>query len=97
MLKNEIIEVVKSFVENCGDNDEIKALKSELLGILKLTKGEGRKEELKKILEEGERLSILELGEKMKVSSKNVSSLLCYLRKDGVKICVDSEGKRFIE
>lgn len=80
------------------NNDEIKELRSYVKG-LKLERGEegGRKEELIELLNTGGRLNIKEIGGKMGISAKNVSSLLMYLKKDGVRICTDCEGRKFIE
>ena len=66
---------------------------------LKLERGEegGRKEELIDLLNREGRLNIKEIGGKMGISAKNVSSLLMYLKKDGVRICTDCEGRKFIE
>ena len=80
------------------NNDEIKELRSFVKG-LKLERGEegGRKEELIELLNKEGRLNIKEIGGKMGISAKNVSSLLMYLKKDGVRICTDCEGRQFIE
>ena len=80
------------------DNEKIKELRSFVKG-LKLERVEdgGRKEELEGLLKEDGRLNIKEIGEKMGISAKNVSSLLMYLKKDGVRICTDCEGRKFIE
>lgn len=80
------------------NNEEIKELRSFVKG-LKLERGEegGRKEELIDLLNKEGRLNIKEIGEKMGISAKNVSSLLMYLKKDGVRICTDCEGRKFIE
>lgn len=80
------------------NNDEIKELRSYVKG-LKLERGEegGRKEELIDLLNREGRLNIKEIGGKMGISAKNVSSLLMYLKKDGVRICTDCEGRKFIE
>lgn len=80
------------------NNDEIKELRSFVKG-LKLERGEegGRKEELIDLLNKEGRLNIKEIGGKMGISAKNVSSLLMYLKKDGVRICTDCEGRKFIE
>ena len=82
-----------SFVDSGIGSD----FKKRVLEKLKVEKGDGRKEELYRILESGERYSIRELGEKMGVSDKNMSRLLSYLRKGGVKIVTDGEGKKYIE
>ena len=41
--------------------------------------------------------SIDDLVAATSMNNKNISSQLCYLKKDGVKIAINSEGKRFIE
>ena len=92
----EVLEVVKTFVEEKG-NEGIKELKDGLKEILVIDRGEGRKKEVRDILEEGGRYSIREIGERLGISDKNVSSILTYLRKSGLKICTDYEGKKYIE
>ena len=57
----------------------------------------GRKEELIVLLSNEGRLSIKDISGKMGISAKNVSSLLMYLKKDGVRICTDCEGRKFVE
>lgn len=105
MVKNEmegvdmnfagVMDVLKGMKLN---NDEIKELRLFVKG-LKLERGEegGRKEELIDLLNKEGRLNIKEIGGKMGISAKNVSSLLMYLKKDGVRICTDCEGRKFIE
>lgn len=105
MVKNEmegvdmgfgdIMDVLRGMKLN---NEEIKELRSFVKG-LKLERGEegGRKEELIELLNKEGRLNIKEIGGKMGISAKNVSSLLMYLKKDGVRICTDCEGRKFIE
>lgn len=105
MVKNEmegvdmnfagVMDVLKGMKLN---NDEIKELRSFVKG-LKLERGKegGRKEELIDLLNKEGRLNIKEIGGKMGISAKNVSSLLMYLKKDGVGICTDCEGRKFIE
>lgn len=91
----DIMDVLRGMKLN---NEEIKELRSFVKG-LKLERGEegGRKEELIDLLNREGRLNIKEIGEKMGISAKNVSSLLMYLKKDGVRICTDCEGRKFIE
>lgn len=97
-MMKEIFEKVKEFVEVNGENKEMmKEFKEGLKEILKVEKGEGRKGEVRELLNSGERMSIREISEKLGVSDKNVSSILSYLRKDGLKICTDSEGRKFVE
>lgn len=80
------------------NNEEIKELRAFVKG-LKLERGEegGRKEELIELLNIEGRLSIKDISSRMGISAKNVSSLLMYLKKDGVRICTDCEGRKFIE
>lgn len=47
------------------------------------------------ILKEGP-ATILEIANKMNISTKNVSSLLTYLRRDGITIYTDNVGRKFI-
>ena len=97
-MMNEIFGMVREFVESNGDNKEMmREFKEGLKELLRVEKGEGRKGELREILKSGERMSIKEIGEKMGISDKNVSSLLSYLRKEGMKICTDSDGRKFVE
>ncbi len=105
MVKNEMEGVDMNFAGVMDalkgmklNNDEIKELRSFVKG-LKLERGEegGRKEELIELLNKEGRLNIKEIGGKMGISAKNVSSLLMYLKKDGVRICTDCEGRKFIE
>lgn len=112
-IMEEVKEMVKNEMEGVGmnfagvmdalkgmklNNDEIKELRLFVKG-LKLERGEegGRKEELIDLLNKEGRLNIKEIGGKMGISAKNVSSLLMYLKKDGVRICTDCEGRKFIE
>lgn len=105
MVKNEMEGVDMNFAGVMDvlrgmklNNDEIKELRSFVKG-LKLERGEegGRKEELIDLLNKEGRLNIKEIGGKMGISAKNVSSLLMYLKKDGVRVCTDCEGRKFIE
>ena len=76
-MMNEIFEKVREFVEVNGDNkDMMKEFKEGLKELLKVEKGEGRKGELREILNSGERMSIKEIGERMGISDKNVSSFM---------------------
>lgn len=98
MMMNEVLEMVKEFVEVYkNDSDMMKNFREGLKEVCKIDRGDGRKKEVRDILESGERYSIREIGEKLGISDKNVSSILSYLRKDGLKICTDSDGKKFVE
>lgn len=71
--------------------------KQELLEVInKLNSKSGRKQEIKAILEEG-RISITEIADRTGMTSRNVSTILSYLRKDGLALGKDSKGRIFIE
>ncbi len=55
-------------------------------------RGSGRKLELLEVLAKGP-AKILDISNEMKVSTKNISSLKCYLRKDGWGLINNEEGK----
>lgn len=98
MMMNEVLEMVKEFVEVYkNDSDMMKNFREGLKEVCKIEKGDGRKKEVRDILEEGGRYSIKEIGERLNISDKNVSSILSYLRKSGMKICTDYEGRKYIE
>lgn len=99
MERVEIIEMVKKFVENM-ENDERKEFLKELSKEIRVSFGdEGRKGEVRKLLEESgeEGISIVEMSERLGVSNKNISSILSYLKKDGLKLMTKSNGKKVIE
>lgn len=99
MERSEVIEMVKNFVENM-ENDERKEFLKELSKEIRVSFGdEGRKGEVRKLLEESgeEGISIVEMGERLGVSNKNISSILSYLKKDGLKLMTKSNGKKVIE
>ena len=56
----------------------------------------GRKDEVLEVLLSG-KVSVKEISNIVGISSRNVSSQLSYLRKDGVNIATDSKGRKFIE
>ena len=58
-------------------------------------RGPGRKDDVLKALLEGP-ISILELAEKLNISTKNVSSQLSYLRKDGYCIHTDEKQRKYL-
>jgi biotin operon repressor len=55
----------------------------------------GKKYMVLEVLSEGPK-SILEIGEALDVSSKNVSSQLCYLKKEGFGIITDEGGRKVV-
>ena len=48
------------------------------------------------ILKRGKPVSIMQIAEEMNISTKNVSSLLTYLRKDGHEIMTDHLGRKVL-
>ncbi len=52
----------------------------------------GRKEEVLEILKEGKLVSIKDIGDRIGISSRNVSSQLSYLRDDGYMIAKIGRG-----
>lgn len=55
----------------------------------------GRKYEVLEVLAEGSK-SILEMSEELGIGSKNVSSQICYLKKEGWGIITDEEGRKMV-
>lgn len=56
----------------------------------------GRKEEVMDILREGKLISVSEIGKRVNISNRNVSSLLSYIRNDLDKVgleCIIKIGK----
>lgn len=76
--------------------EEIERLQKEI-EVLKASrkKGSGRKLELLEQLAKGS-AKVLDVANAMGVTSKNVSSLLCYLKKDGWGIITNEDGERQI-
>ena len=98
MEMQQIFELVREFMnENAGDADMLKEFREGIKGVLKTEKGDGRKEQVRQLLEEHGRLSIREMAEILGTSDKNISSQLSYLRKMGLKIATSCDGKKFIE
>lgn len=99
MERGKVIEMVKGFVSEMNGEERKEFLK-ELSRELKISFGEdGRKGEVRKLLEESgsEGISIVEIGERLGMSNKNVSSILSYLRKEGMKLMTRSDGRKVIE
>lgn len=99
MEKSKVIEMVKGFMSEMNSEERKEFLK-ELSRELKISFGDegGRKSEVRKLLEENkEGISIIEIGEKLGMSNKNVSSILSYLRKDGMRLGTRSDGRKYIE
>lgn len=55
-----------------------------------------RKQEVLNLLQT-KPISIFDMSVKLDITNKNVSSQLCYLKKDGYLICTNSQGQKFFE
>lgn len=77
-------------------NDEVIAYALELQEKLSRKRGDGRKQEVLALLQNGP-ISIFDMAEQLGITNKNVSSQLCYLKKDGYAIATNSKGEKFLE
>lgn len=89
-----------SIVNNMIESNDIS--RDDIVGaILRLCKVKeekvGRKEEVLAYIQSVPDFKIQEVAEALGLSDKNISSQLCYLRKDGVQIGTKSNGRKFIE
>lgn len=55
-----------------------------------------RKQEVLELLKKNP-ISIYDMSVELDITNKNVSSQLCYLKKDGYLICTNSSGCKFLE
>lgn len=55
-----------------------------------------KKEILLELMKQDGPMSIQEMADKMEISTKNISSLLTYLRKDEHQIHTDGQGRKYI-
>lgn len=98
MEMQQIFELVRAWMdENSGNGELVKEFREGIREAMKMEKGDGRKEQVRQLLEEHGRLSIKEMAELLQTSDKNISSQLSYLRKMGIKIATSCDGKKFIE
>lgn len=99
-MEKNILEQLKAFVADMDKIEKEEFVKSLFyeLGI-KERKESNRKLEVLGVLKEaGEAgISIMELGSRLNMSSKNISSILSYLRKDGIRIGTRSDGRKYLE
>ena len=59
-------------------------------------KPDGRKTEVLDLLKKNDSITIVEISERIGITTKNVSSQLTYLRQEGHNICTDSNGRKFL-
>ena len=100
MEKTELFELVKGFVADM-DNEGRKGFMKELAKEVRVAFGDdgGRKAEVRELLEQAGAtgISIQEMADKLNTTNKNISSILSYLRKDGMKLMTRSDGRKVIE
>lgn len=100
MEKTELFELVKGFVADM-DNEGRKEFMKELAKEVRVAFGDdgGRKAEVRELLEQAGAtgISIQEMADKLNTTNKNISSILTYLRKDGLKLMTRSDGRKVIE
>lgn len=84
MTKSQLVEVISDLT------NQIEQLKSS-----KKRDGSGQKSLLLMTLASGP-MSILDIANAMNISAKNVSSLICYLKKAGWSFIVNEEGQRVV-
>lgn len=100
MEKTELFELVKGFVADM-DNEGRKEFMKELAKEVRVAFGDdgGRKAEVRELLEQAGAtgISIQEMADKLNTTNKNISSVLTYLRKDGMKLMTRSDGRKVIE
>ena len=56
-----------------------------------------RKDEVLEVLQESGRIFVGDIAKRLGITSRNVSSYLTYLRRDGYEIATDSKGRKYIE
>lgn len=56
-----------------------------------------RKEEVLEVLVNAGRIHVGGIAKALNITSRNVSSYLTYLRRDGIDIATDSKGRKYIE
>ena len=81
MNKKELIETLSQAISMLNERKEQRSNKKFLV---------------LEILKRGHPISILDISNELEISTKNVSSLLCYLRKDGITIHTNEKGEKYI-
>ena len=89
LIESHLIEVInKYWMTQVQLMNEVQSLKE--------NSKDGRKSQVEKILREQSPISIKSIAQQLGISTKNVSSILTYLRSDNINICTDSNGLKFI-
>lgn len=88
--------------ENCIHNLDVDELIQHVkecyveLENLKTKTKTSRKSEVLELLKTNTSISIVEIAERLNISTKNVSSQLTYLREEGYNVCTNSQGRKFL-
>ena len=92
-----ITELTQEQMEKMNKKELIKTL-SQAISMLNERKEQrsNKKFVVLEILKRGHPISILDISNELNISTKNVSSLLCYLRKDGITIHTNEKGEKYI-
>ena len=100
-MSNEITrEMIKALTAEAINNMNKTRLQEHLSAAVEMLnvqpeRGPGRKDDVLAILQQGP-AGILEIAEKLGINSKNVSSQLSYLRKDGYIIHTDEKSRKYL-
>ena len=97
MTTQNITELTQEQMEKMNKKELIETL-SQAISMLNERKEQrsNKKFVVLEILKRGHPVSILDISNELNISTKNVSSLLCYLRKDGVTIHTNEKGEKYI-
>ena len=97
MTTQNITELTQEQMEKMNKKELIETL-SQAISMLNERKEQrsNKKFVVLEILKRGHPISILDISNELNISTKNVSSLLCYLRKDGVTIHTNKKGEKYI-
>lgn len=97
MNKGELVETIEALNVHYAERvDALMATIQELEDKLSRKRTDGRKEEVLALLQT-KPMSIYDMSEALNISNKNVSSQLCYLKKDGHRIATNADGQKFLE
>ena len=97
MTTQNITELTQEQMEKMNKKELIETL-SQAISMLNERKEQrsNKKFLVLEILKRGHPISILDISNELEISTKNVSSILCYLRKDGITIHTNEKGEKYI-
>ena len=96
-ITREMLKALNNETINSMNKNQLQEHLSAAVELLnaQVERGPGRKDDVLAILQEGP-AGILEIAEKLNINSKNVSSQLSYLRKDGYIIHTDEKSRKYL-